>query len=71
LNFPLIPNSIAQSPASLDLSSFSEPMQAHDPPLSTTPLSTVPLSNPHSRSRSHACRLCSDSLLEPMQVSTY
>ena len=70
LNFPLIPNSHAQSPASLDLSSFSELMHAHDPPLSTAPLPTVPLSNPHSRSRSHACCLCSDSLLEPMQVST-
>ena len=41
LNFPLIPNSIAQPIASLYLSSFSAPIHAHDPPLSMAPLPIV------------------------------
>lgn len=69
-NFPLIPTSTAQPPASLDFSNFTEPMHAHDPPLPKAPLPTIILSNPHSRSGSHACRLCFDPLPEPMQVST-
>jgi hypothetical protein len=66
LNFPLIPNSTSQPLTSLDLSSFSELMHAHDPSLFTAPLPIIPPSNPPSRSQSHACHLCSDSLPEPI-----